>query len=284
MTEENSPEFIIVGPSKAATTWVYECLKEHPEVYMPETDSVNFFNMKYHKGLDWYQKFFQGAEENQIIGEETIFYIRNVHTPERIKEDLGEDTKLIFLLRNPVDRAFSHYWHEKKDGEIEFEFEDILENHDLFENWVMAGMYHTHIQRYLKHFDRENLKLMVFDDLVEDDEEFISEIFEFVGANPEYKPSYLDDKVNEAGVQWLKPYEVSKNFLRENLPENQVDNLRPLHNFFKKIATSKNEYEKGMDEEVRKELEKIFKKEVEALSEFLGRDLSDWFEYEELES
>ena len=276
MTKEKLPDFIIVGPSKAATTWVYKSLKEHPEVYMPETDSLEFFNMKYHKGLDWYKEFFKDAKEEQVIGEESPFYIRNVHAPERIKEDLGEDTKLIFLLRNPVDRAFSHYWHEKKDDEIKFDFDEVLENHDLFETWVMTGMYHTHIQRYLEHFPRENLKFMVFDDLVKDDEKFISEIFEFIGADSTYKPSYLDDKVNEAGVQWMKPYKVGKKLLKRNLSEDQVDLLMPLHKKFKSLATSKTEYERGMDEEVRKELEKIFEDEVVELESLLGRDLSHW--------
>jgi len=271
----NKPDFIILGPPKAATTWVYECLKEHPEVYMPETDQISYFNINYHKGEEWYLEHFEEAEESQVVGEESLLYIKNVKAPERIAKDY-EDVKLIFILRNPIDRAFSHYWHEKKKDKIKYSFDQILEIHDLFESWAVTGFYYTHIQRYLEHFDRDQMKIMIFDDLVENDEEFISEIFEFVDVDPEYRPSFLDDKVNEAGVEWMKPYKLGKEFLKRNLSERQIKALMPVHKGFKGLFASKSEYEKGMDDEIRTELEKVFEEEVDELSRFLDRDLSHW--------
>jgi hypothetical protein len=191
------PDFIVAGVAKSATTWIYECLKEHPEIYMPEKDSINYFDLNYHRGNKWYSPFFEDALEDDIIGEESPAYIHMPKVPRRIAEDLS-NVSIVFSLRNPVDRAYSHYWHVYSRGKRDREFEDIWSNSGMYRDFIYQGFYHHHIQRFLEFFDEDQIKLVFFDDLKEDDESFIKEIYDFIGADSTYEPSKLRKKVNEA--------------------------------------------------------------------------------------
>jgi len=288
-TDEWVPDFVIVGPQKCATTWMYEGLAEHPEVYVPDTDSVHFFDMGYHRGTDWYREHFpENPDDYAVIGEETPSYIRSSAAPERIA-DLNPDAKIIFSLRNPVDRAFSHYWHEKAKGKISFEFEEVFENYDLYENWVRPGMYADHIDCFREEFGEDQIKLMFFDDLVEDDEAFIRELYEFVGADPSFTPSIIDEKVNDArwssGIEFVdKLYYRVVNVVYRRGGESIKRVLRPIHDFVQEGGISnpfesESEYEKGMDPETRERLEAIFVEETRKLERRTDRHFDYWFDH-----
>lgn len=288
-TDEWVPDFVIVGPQKCATTWMYEGLAEHPEVYVPDTDSVHYFDMEYHRGTEWYRQHFPADPDGyEVIGEETPSYIRSEATPERIA-DLNPDAKLLFSLRNPVDRAFSHYWHEKSKGKISFEFEELFENYDLYENWIRPGMYVDHIERFEEHFDSDQLKLLYFDDLVADDESFIESVYDFVGADPTFRPSILDERVNDArrsfGINAVdKLYYRAVNFVYRNFGESLKRPIRPLHEFVQSGGLSnpfqsESEYEKGMNPETRRRLEEIYLPKTKDLDERVDRTFDHWFEH-----
>lgn len=277
------PNFIIVGPQKCATTWLYQCLYEHPDVLLPETDSVHYFDMNYHRGEDWYRKYFEKYDGESLVGEETPTYIREQRAPERIAETLP-NVKLIFTLRNPMDRAFSHYWHEKSKDKISFEFEDVFENYDLFQNWIVPGFYHRHLTRYEQHFPDEQIKVLFFDDLVEDDHAYLRDVYSFLSLD-DYTPSVLDEKVNQGkfrglNKQWV--YNKSTSLFKRYAPEPAVDAVRPLHTRTRELLTSKNEYERGMAENTRERLESVFADEMRSLSDYTGRDLDHWFSFRSL--
>jgi hypothetical protein len=266
---------------------MYRCLKEHPDVYMPETDSIHFFNIHYQKGKKWYAEFFENYNDEPVVGEETPSYIRDDAVPRRIRNDLPT-TKLIISVRNPVDRAYSHYWHEKSKGNLSFEFKDVLENYDLFQNWVVPGFYYRHIQRFFKEFPENQVKLVFFDDLVDDDEKFIKDIYDFVDADSEYTPSFVDETVNEAreklGFQSVnRAYYQLFDFVQENFPKSVKNVLHPIHTAYRRGIVStfggKDEYEEGMDPEVRRRLEEVYVDDVKRLESYTGREFEHWFEY-----
>ncbi|MFW6009458.1 MAG: sulfotransferase domain-containing protein [archaeon] len=124
------PNFICPGAQKAATTSLYNILKLHPDVFLPDIKEPQFFavDKKYKNGLEWYEKkYYSNVSEEKIIGDISTGYMAIEHSAERIANDLGTNIKIIFLLRNPVDRAYSHYWMEKnKYFEVE-SFERALE-------------------------------------------------------------------------------------------------------------------------------------------------------------
>lgn len=287
--DEWVPDFVIVGPQKCATTWTYEGLAEHPDVYVPDTDSVHYFDMNYHRGPEWYREYFpEDPSEHAIIGEETPSYIRDEAVPERLAE-INPEAKIIISVRNPVDRAFSHYWHEKAKGKISFEFEEVFENYDLYENWVRPGMYVDHVRRFEEYFDTDRIKLIYFDDLVEDDAAFMRDVYEFVGADPEFSPSTLDEKVNEArrsfGIEIVdKLYYRAVGMAYRNFGESTKRVLRPFYQFvenggIRNLFQSENEYDRGMDPETRERLERIYLPKTRELEARTGRSFESWFEH-----
>ena len=124
------PNFLVIGSARCGTSWLDENLRQHPEVYLPRDDKeVHFFDNKYHMGIEWYERFFEGSEA-QAIGEVTPSYLYYGHVAGRIKEHVP-DVKMIALLRNPAERAYSHYWnivanHKKRNEPFDMTFEEKL--------------------------------------------------------------------------------------------------------------------------------------------------------------
>lgn len=281
MTKSPLPDFIIVGPQKCATTWLYDCLYEHPEVLMPETDSVHYFDMNYHLEEQWYRDYFSAYDGEPVVGEETPTYIRSEETPKRMAETVP-DTKLIFTLRNPIDRAFSHWWHEKSKNKHSFEFKEVFENFDLYQNWIIPGFYHRHLIRYKRHFPEEQIKVCLFDDLVDDDLAYAQDIYSFLDIDDNYVPSVIDSRVNQGRFRSINRqsiYSSVASAYKKLAPQTAIDIVRPLHQKFRKRLASQTEYEKGMNKDVRKQLEEHFVDEISDLADYVERDLSHWLRY-----
>jgi hypothetical protein len=280
MTNPPLPEFIIAGPQKCATTWLYDCLREHPDVYLPDTDSVHYFDMNYEKGDQWYRQFFSDCEDEFLIGEETPSYIRDEKTPKRIAETLP-DVKIIFIVRNPIERAFSHYWHERSKNKIAFGFEEVFENYDLYQNWIVPGFYSRHFDRYESHLASEQIKIMFFEDLVADQQSYLQEVYDFLEL-PDYTPSMLGKKSNDGqqrGIYQYKFYQSIRRAVGQNVPESIIKLLRPIDNWVIEVVTSQNEYEQGMEESVRRQLERVFLEEAKRLESYTDRSFDHWFEH-----
>ena len=118
------PNFIGLGAQRAATTWAYACLREHPEVFIPEQKEIGFFRWHYDKGLDWYASHFEGHAGEPAIGEITPGYMHSAEAIGRIATDLPS-VRVFVVLREPVQRSFSAYQllHERFCG---MDFEDTL--------------------------------------------------------------------------------------------------------------------------------------------------------------
>lgn len=281
MTEPTLPDFLIVGPQKCATTWLYECLYEHPEVLMPETDSVHYFDMFYHNDEMWYSDYFSAYNGESVIGEETPTYIRDEKTPERIAETLP-DVKLIFTLRNPIDRAFSHWWHERSKGKHSFEFEEVFENFDLYQNWIVPGFYHRHLMRYIKYFSEDQIKICFMSELIEDDLSYIQDVYSFIGVDNDFVPSQINKKSNQGKyrlVHQIPFYYDLVDLLRQILPQPIISRLRPAHALIKRSLSMRNDYDQGMKENTRRQLEEHFVDDVRQLQSYVEIELNHWFDY-----
>lgn len=111
------PNFIIPEAQKSGTTALRIYLAQHPEVYIVNKE-IHFFNKNFDKGIEWYEQFFKAWKGEKAIGEKTPDYLYDGHTPQRIYE-VTPDVKLIFVLRNPIDKAYFHYWYNVRVG-LEF--------------------------------------------------------------------------------------------------------------------------------------------------------------------
>ncbi len=281
-----SVDLFHIGPQKSATTWVYHCLNEHPDVAVPKSDTIHYYDMFYARGEEWYEKHFDHAEEGQILYDPTTTYIRSPWAPRRIAKE-NPYAKIMLCLRDPIDRAFSHYWHEKKKGKISFEFEEVLENYDLYSSWLEPGFYAEHIERYLQYFNREQILCLHFETLKDNEREFMHQILHFADIDDDFEPSWLNKKSNEAGGKRTFSNRMWREFKRTVVQSNFESTARDLRldhaaqylegvPILEKILQDRQEYEEGIDPALRAELLELCEPEIQRLENLLEIDLASW--------
>jgi len=239
-------DFLCIGAQKCGTTLLYQQLKSIDKIYMPNTKEIHFFDNSQHycQGKKYYLKNFDGATVEQLKGEITPAYLFIEHVPLRIKQFLnGKDIKFIVLLRNPVDRAYSHYQMMTKIQKKEMlNFEQALiyesfrlkEHHDIINfTYIKRGFYAKQILNYFKYFKKEQFIFIIYEDFVNNQVEYINKIVSFLG---------LDQRVN---IESKKIFE--------------------------------NHYEK-MNQSTRAILYQIYQHDINILENILDMDLSSWKE------
>jgi hypothetical protein len=227
--------------------------------------------MFYSKGREWYAAFFSEAREGQKLFDPTPSYLRSPWAARRIAEE-NPAAKIVICLRNPVERAFSHFWHEKKKRKFNFEFGEVLVNYDLFSSLLEPGFYAEHIERYLCHFPREQILCQLFDDLGNDPEAFLSQLLRFLEIDESLKPSVLQRKVNIAGH---RSGFISSYFLPKAKALFRRGGLKAIgeHPY---LMSGKSEYLRGVPEDLRAPLAEICEPEIARLERLLGLDLRSW--------
>jgi hypothetical protein len=270
-------ELFHIGPQKAGTTWVYRCLRRHPQIACPPRAAIHYFDIFYARGRDWYAGFFADAREGQQLFDPTYSYIRSPLAPARIARE-NPRAKLVLCMRDPIERAHSHYWHERKKGVISYPFSDVLENYDLFASWIEPGFYAAHIERYLEHFPREQLLCQRFERLSADPQGFLRELLEFAGVDPDFEPPELGERINPAGpvqsllspAYWL--YRWRRGLERLGVSQASVERWRDAVPALRGRA----EYERGITPELRARLVEVCEPETARLEALLDLDLSAW--------
>jgi hypothetical protein len=173
------PGFLYIGTSKAGSTWLFNALSVHPEVFLASSKGLYYFDQHFEKGEDWYLAHFADArvESERALGEISHSYLSSPEAPERIAA-LNPRMRLLVCLREPVDRAFSDYLDLVKNGLCDVPFEEAL---GLFPRLLDRGRYATHLARYNAVFPREQLLVQLFDDLKADPQRYADEVFGFLG-------------------------------------------------------------------------------------------------------
>ncbi len=120
------PRFLIIGAQRSGTTSRYEYRLVHPRVAPAARKEIHCFDLRFDKGMDWYRAQFPDCAGGLVTGEASPYYVFHPHVPERVRRHLP-DVKLITLLRNPVDRAYSHYQHEVRLEREPLSFEEATE-------------------------------------------------------------------------------------------------------------------------------------------------------------
>jgi hypothetical protein len=191
------PNFLGIGAPRSGTNWLDAQLRDHPDIYLPEArNEVHFFDLYYDKGLNWYNKFFpqfDQASKYRAIGEVTPRYIFDPKVPSRIRDHMP-DCKLIAILRNPVDRAYSQYGLSVRDRAEQRSFNKFLEqNLSVFE----IGLYSMHLKRYLRYFPKEQILVLIFERVMSNPEHALGKIAEFLSIDANlFTNRNITEKVN----------------------------------------------------------------------------------------
>ncbi len=170
------PNFFCVGTQKAGTSTLFNILRQHPQIYLPEQKETHFFysDHNYSSGLNWYHSnFYSDVTKEKIIGDFTPEYMFWENVPKRIHDSLGTDLKFLFVLRHPVDRAYSHYLMTQRRGLEKYDFQDaiLLEPKriakGLFErntySYLSRSQYFQQIENFTKYFPRDCFHFIIFE-------------------------------------------------------------------------------------------------------------------------
>ena len=273
---------IHIGPGKSGSTWLWHCFREHPQIYVhEETDSTHYYSMYYHlKGKGWYDGLFKGAQQDQVCVEMCNDYLASPMAPERIYHD-NPDAKIITVLRNPLDRAFSAYWHGKKKGEFNYRFEQVLESYSLYWHWLETSFYATYLEKYFRLFNSDNIIVLFYDDLKKDPKDFLRQIYDFLGVKEHFDENLLKNKVNQAGSKTNVGTKTISHMGRfmDRTPLRKVASKlerKGVGNFLRSKVSDKSEYERGMDSALRKKLLQIIEPEIMRLETLLNLNLQSW--------
>ena len=192
------PNFMCLGAAKSGTTTLYDILRQHPAVYIPSFKEPHFFDIpeNYKNGINWYEKNYFKNANTKVVADFTPSYFFDKEAPKRIFESLGGKVKFVVILRNPVDRAYSHYLHSKRDVHEDLEFKEALmnessrlnkyeENGDylsyLRQSYVSQGLYSDMLDRYLSYFSLDNFLFIQFEEeFIKHREETIIKILNFL--------------------------------------------------------------------------------------------------------
>jgi hypothetical protein len=270
--------FIVIGPGKSGTTWAYRLLKAHQEVCVATAKETMFFDDHYHRGVDWYHRFYAACGGTKAVGEVCNSYIFSEEAPGRMRA-YNPALKLVASLRNPIDRAFSNYLFFLRNDQVAGSFEDaITARPDL----LAQGLYARYLERYLACFPRQQLLVLAFDDLQRDPLAFARGLLEFIEVDPDHVPGVAADKVlgasrprSRAAARLVKRAAVA---VRQAGMPAVVTRVKggPLPRLLYR-QYGDGEYP-AMRKETRAKLIRYFSADVARLSELTGRDYEAmWF-------
>jgi len=234
------PKFIIIGTVRSGSTSLYYNICEHPNILPASYDEIGFFDTNYELGLNWYKSMFptinkKDSRKNKICftGEDTPFYFWSEDAANRIKNDLP-GIKLITILRNPIDRAYSNYHLGVAGGTEKMSFEEAidleinnLEQTEINANnlkklcserrsYIIKSIYHEQMKIWKKRFSKNDLMIVSTEDMSEKTSETLNQIFKFLGteqfdikkSKKEKSRNYLkmNQNTRDKLIEFFKPH------------------------------------------------------------------------------
>jgi hypothetical protein len=184
------PGFIIIGAQKCGTSLLYRLLTEHPNVEPAATKELHFFNNNFSEGLSWYRRYFQQAKcedgRKTVSGEATPAYLRDPRVPERMAKTVP-DARLVALLRNPVDRAYSHYQMWARRGDEVRSFGEATRQEMAGEarvGYLARGLYAEQLERFSFFAERDQLLVLKSEDFFSRRWEILGRVLAFLDLPP----------------------------------------------------------------------------------------------------
>lgn len=294
------PNFLIIGAAKSGTTALHSYLRQHPQIFMPEKKELNYFSPRFANTnvpkihadevvdtLDEYESYFAGVTIEKAIGEATPTYLYYEKTPERIKA-LIPDVKLIAILRNPIERAYSAYLHAIRDWRepakdfyeaLALEPERIKQNWSILYHYITVGLYSEQVDRYFFHFPKDKIKTFLYDDLLNNPQELFQEIFRFLDVDPDFTPD-ITHRPNVSGkIKNTFLHTVMENLFMKRNPIKSISRIilpKKLRQATTTSLRAMNMEKHKIPDEYRMHLKPFFVEDMTKLQELLRRDLSAW--------
>ena len=295
------PNFLVIGAPSSGTTSLYSYLKQHPQIFMSSVKEPHFFSFagkefeptmieSYKQrridSLEEYQALFQGVSNEVAIGEASPSYIYTPSACQSIQQSIP-DAKLIAILRNPVDRAYSNYMRcVRNNHEPITDFAEALRQEParIQDNWPpkwfykLKGFYYGQLKRYFETFDNSKIMVCLYEDLSDRPISLMQDIFRFLSVKTTFVPD-ISEKQNISFVpknRTLKALltkrhpvkSVIKPFIPKKLRHQAVNHLEDWNRCKPKLSPK-----------LRKQLIEEYREDILKLQELIMRDLSGWLQY-----
>jgi hypothetical protein len=301
------PNFLVIGAAKCGTDALCSYLTQHPQVYMSANKEPNFFvaegrdEIPYRgpgdrevlkrfdgwvSSLDRYQALFNDVTTERAIGEGSTWYIYDEGAHRRIHRHVP-DMRLIAVLRNPADRAYSAFTMMMRDGRettsqfpraLEAEDERVRSEWELLWHYKQMGFYHAQLERYYDTFDASQIRVVLYDDFSSRPADVVRDLFTFLEVDDRFQVD-TSGRFNTSMVPKHPTYH--RLIAGENLVKSMLKPLLPsaLRGRVRSSLVQSNlTRPEGLAPEVRRELADVFRPDVLRLQGLLGRDLSHWLQ------
>lgn len=288
MMEDFKVDFFVVGAARSGTTSLYNYLKQHPDLFLPNIKELNYFSkvesnqpqdydkpkkdVLYHTKIissaKVYRDLYKEATAKQFKGDISPSYLWDTVTAQRIF-DHNPEAKILVTLRDPVERAFSHYFMNLSvgyDAEPTFEKAILAKERriwgggNLYLEW---SRYYQSLRSYYELFPKEQIKVLIFEDWTKKKRETLQDIFHFLKVDPLQEIDFSDRFNQKVGYKNIK----TLNFFRKKLVRNWVDPVlpQPMKDRLKNTLFQKHEIAVELDLHVKEKLKNQFKEEVQLL-------------------
>jgi Sulfotransferase domain len=289
------PNFLIIGAMKSGTTALYYYLEQHPDIYMSPVKEPNFFSSQEQENaadtvtnIGTYKHLFSGGSGKKAIGEASHSYLYEPGAAAEIRRYIPE-AKLIAILRNPIDRAYSHFLHMVRTGtEPLDDFEQALREEEvgihkerIFQDYVGRGFYYSQLKRYFDTFDREQIRVYLYEDLSDSPISTMQDAFQFLEVDDSFAPD-VSLRRNVSGNPKYKT--LDRLLRRQSRVKYAVKIYLParlrwrLSRTFDELKTRNLVEPPPIRPEVRRQLIEVYREDVLRLQELLARDLSWWLQ------
>lgn len=286
------PNLVVIGAAKCGTTSLHSYLGAHPEIFMSAVKEVNFFfGPRWELGLDWYRQHFDSRFK--ISGETSPVYSRLPRTApvaERMSK-VVPDAKLIYMVRDPIDRLLSLYVEIRSQLREEREFPQLLPNIEEHpEQLIQDGRYFYQLKPFLKAFGQDRVKVLVLEELKEYPEETLSSVFTFLGVDKAYWCEEYSKRHN-VSQQKRDRNAVARAFVPAGMLRSLAEGKRWPYNAFPYRLAQRfvglafvggRPIEKpALSKRTESRLKRFFCEDVEHLCNLLGRAIPSWRNYGE---
>jgi hypothetical protein len=272
-------DFVVAGASKAGTEWLKLCLDKHPKVHIPRGPAPNYFSYNYDRGDEWYESLFDVPDDTLVVGEKSTSYIIHDDSACRLaKYDSSID--ILFVLRDPIERAYSHYKMNLRKGELTDDVDSELNNKSRL---VREGLYYQQVSRFCKYLSKDRINVMFFDDLKENPVNFIKSVYSTIGVENDFVPAVATEKyhVTKSRPKFQNLYNSVVSFMRYLQRKSQlacygIEWLRRSRvvDLFHRLNRGRSFPE--LSPRRREELSEFYQDDVKRLERFTGRNLSHW--------
>ena len=310
------PDFIIAGAMKSGTSTLHALLNQHPDIYIPPYE-IHFYNMDniyehnnffirlqnfwlfpdfendYKNLYNWYCSHFAKASEKQCIGEDSTTYLTSYRALRRIYDN-KPDTKIIILLRNPADRAYSHYWHNLRKGRSFWSFDKSIQLEPF--TYLNRSMYKTQIDNLLNIFPSSNIMFILYEEFINNLKQYLLDTLLFLGVNTvSYPFNVLDSqsyhnfsripKFIKMETYWNR-YMYPRYYKFQNISNTPLfldgnrllkKRYKALHRIYRMINPLTKKRPPPMPASTRLFLNNLFEIENSGLDELINKDLSKYW-------